>query len=90
MLAPEGTSGSVDSSVIYGNQQNGWVRPTKKITGIESTLMYLQTLQVTKKQLQAAEKKLDLAKLKKLKFEFTTDAAAQDEIWLDTLLLVRN
>jgi hypothetical protein len=85
-----GKKGSIDSATIYANQQNGWIRPTKKISGSESTLMYLQTLQVKKKQLQAAEKKLDLAKLKKLKFEFTTDATAQDEIWLDTLLLVRN
>jgi len=36
------------------------------------------------------QQKLNLAKLKSLKFEFVTDATAQDEIWLDTILFARN
>jgi hypothetical protein len=88
-----GNSGSVDSAVIYANQKNGWAKPDKKeIDGGEATLMFLQTLAVTRKQLEdaAKPKKIDLAKLKTLKFEFVTDATAQDEIWLDSILFARN
>jgi hypothetical protein len=89
----DGVSGTVDSAVVYGNQKNGWAKPNKKeINGVEGTLMFLQTMAVTRKQLQdsAKPKKLNLAKLKTLKFEITTDATAQDEIWLDSILFARN
>ena len=79
--------------MIYGNQKNGWAKPNKKtLKGKEATLMFLQTLSVTRKQLEdsAKPKKLELKKLKTLKFEFTTDATAQDEIWLDSILFARN
>jgi hypothetical protein len=88
-----GIAGTIDSATVYANQKNKWARPSKKeIDGTESTLMFLQTLQLTKKQLEdsAKPKKLDLTKLKSLKFEFDTGATAQDEIWLDTILFVRN
>ncbi|HET7809700.1 MAG TPA: hypothetical protein VFL16_03935 [Steroidobacteraceae bacterium] len=89
----DGNSGAVDSAVVYGNQKNGWAKPDKKeIDGREATLMFLQTLAVTRKQLEdaAKPKKINLARLKTLKFEFVTDATAQDEIWLDSILFARN
>jgi hypothetical protein len=88
-----GVVATITSATIYANQKNGWVKPSKKTIGAaESTLMYLQTLQVTRKQLDdgAKPKKIDLAQLKSIKFEFDTGAAAAAEIWLDSILFVRN
>jgi hypothetical protein len=93
IIEDDANSGEIAAADVYANQKNPWARPTRKsVDGRESTLMFLQTLQVTKKQIEKAGKPKDIdpAKLKTLKFEFDTGASAQDEIWLDTILFVRN
>jgi hypothetical protein len=85
-------AGTIDSDVIYANQKNGWARPDNKtIEGNAATLMFLQTLSVTREQLKESAKPnaLDVAKLKSLKIQFDVGASAEDEIWLDSILFIR-
>ena len=75
-------------------QSNGWARPAAKVpldtiqgqlAGGDSTLMFLQTMQVKASQITS----IDQAGLRRITFELTVPATAT-EIWLDSIDIVLN
>ncbi len=90
-----GQSVRVSRATILSNQSNGWARPAAKVpldtnqtgqlVGGDSTLMFLQTMQIKSSQITL----IDQSKLRRITFEFTVPATAT-EIWLDSIDIVIN